>query len=74
MSYLDEQYSAFIEGGEKTNKVHVLGRDRVMTKEGRKCMIIYKGKKMSLTDARELEKKIAKEKKKGKKSKRFSFF
>lgn len=46
------------------NLVVVLGRQRKVTKVGRKSMITYKGKQISLTEARALEKKQQKEKKK----------
>lgn len=39
-----------------TKKVNVLGRERTVTKEGRKSMITYKGQKLSLSEARALEK------------------
>ena len=45
-------------GGQPNLKVTVLGRDRVITKVGRKSMITYKGKQVSLTEAREIERKI----------------
>jgi hypothetical protein len=47
-------------GGKKhpSQKVHVLGRDRKVTKDGRKSMITYKGKQICLTDARKLEKSL----------------
>ena len=40
---------------------HVLGRDRNVTKVGRKSMITYKGKQICLTEARKLEKKLKKQ-------------
>lgn len=46
------------------SKVYVLGRDRKVVKVGRKSMITYKGKQISLTEARALEKKLTAEKKK----------
>jgi hypothetical protein len=44
------------EGGRQLKLV--LGRSRKITKVGRKSMITYKGKQMSLTEARALEKKL----------------
>lgn len=50
-------------GGSKTNnKVHVLGRDRIVTKKGRTCYVTYQKKEIPLSKARELE-KVAKKSK-----------
>ena len=51
------------QSGSKSTKIHVLGRDRVVTKVGRKSMITYKGKQICLTEAREIERKIKANKK-----------
>jgi hypothetical protein len=40
----------------KPDKIHILGRDRLIRKVGRKKMITYKGEQISLTAARALEK------------------
>lgn len=53
-----------LQTGGASTKVRVLGMDRKVTKVGRKSMITYKGKLLSLTEARALEKKLAAEKKK----------
>jgi hypothetical protein len=45
------------------HKVKVLGRERVVYKQGRSNMICYKGKMIPLKDARALEKKLKKQKK-----------
>jgi hypothetical protein len=47
-----------------SNKVRVLGRERNVTKVGRKQMVTYNGKQICLTDARKLEKQLASSKKK----------
>ena len=44
----------------RTKKVKVLGRERRVTKEGTKAFISYKGKKMALSEARDLEAKLKK--------------
>lgn len=44
-------------GGSLTKKVFVLGRERKVTKIGRKSIITYKGQQISLRDARVLDKK-----------------
>jgi hypothetical protein len=41
-----------------SNKVRVLGRERNVTKVGRKQMVTYNGKHICLTDARKLEKQL----------------
>ena len=46
-----------------SNKVRVLGRERNVTKVGRKQMVTYTGKQICLTDARKLEKQLARYKK-----------
>ena len=48
------------EGGSKSNKVRVLGRDRVVSKIGRVAYITYEKQQMRLTDARKLEKEKSK--------------
>lgn len=48
---------------QSTHKVHVLGRDRVVTKMGRASMVTYRGQKITLTEARTLEKKQQQKKK-----------
>jgi hypothetical protein len=45
-----------------TQKIVVLGRERVLTKKGRSWVLRYKGKDITLTEARAEEKRIAKEK------------
>jgi hypothetical protein len=51
---------AFPGGGVGSKKVRVLGRLRKVTKVGRKSMVTYQGKLISLSDARKLEKAIKK--------------
>lgn len=46
-----------------STKVLVLGRERVVTKVGRKSMVTYKGVQMGLTEARQLERELKKKKK-----------
>lgn len=41
-------------------KIHILGRNRNVTKEGRKSMVTYQGKCISVTDARIIEKQLNK--------------
>jgi hypothetical protein len=43
-------------------QIHILGRTRNITKEGRKRMITYQGKCISMTDARIIEKQLVKTK------------
>jgi hypothetical protein len=51
-------------GSKKSStKTLVLGRERVVTKVGRKSMVTYKGKQMGLTEARQLERELKKKKK-----------
>jgi hypothetical protein len=45
--------AAFANGGQ-ANKIFILGRKRLIKKIGRKSMITYKGKLISLTEARKL--------------------
>jgi len=45
-------------GGSLKKKVWVLGRERLVTKVGRKQLVVYKGQKIGLTEARELERKL----------------
>lgn len=47
----------------ESKKVHVLGRDRKVVRKGRAFVLTYKGQEITLTQARELEKGIAKAKK-----------
>lgn len=55
---LKPQYSQYIQVGCSSLTKLVLGRRRKITKMGRKSMITYKGKHMSMTEARALEKKL----------------
>jgi len=64
--YLVRDYIAMANGllkiipqqtGSQPNKIHILGRDRVLRKEGNKCMIIYNKQLISVQDARKLEKR-----------------
>lgn len=50
---------------ENNELVHVLGRARKVTKVGRKSMVTYEGRQYSLTEARQLEKVLARKKKIG---------
>lgn len=43
-------------GGVKKKKIHILGRERVLTKEGRCYMLTYMKKRITLGEARKLEK------------------
>ena len=49
--------------GGNTQLVYVLGRNRKITVEGRKKLVTYKGRQITLGEARKLEKKLAAEKK-----------
>lgn len=56
-------YEKQVRLGGSGGHVIILGRLRKVTKVDRKSMVTYKGKQISLTEARALEKKLAKEKK-----------
>ena len=42
-------------GGKASNKIRILGRERKIYKDGRKSYIIYMKQRLSLTEARKLE-------------------
>lgn len=48
-----------LSGGKIKKKLHILGRERLLTKEGRKYMLTYKKKRISLAEARKLEKELS---------------
>jgi len=45
-------------GGAKPRKVKVLGRERIVRRQGRKCFVTYKGKQLGLKEAKALEKEL----------------
>lgn len=49
-------------GKQLNNKLRILGRERKIYKDGRKCFIIYHKQHLSLTEARKLEKQMMKRK------------
>lgn len=46
-----------------SQKMYILGRERVLSKEGRAWMLTYQKKKITLTEARELERQQSQKKK-----------
>jgi tRNA A-37 threonylcarbamoyl transferase component Bud32 len=55
-------YRSQLSGGSKshtTRKIHILGRLRVLKKEGRKWMLTYKKKRISLSEARKIDRALA---------------
>lgn len=52
-------------GGSRSNKrkVHICGRDRVVTKQGRFSYVTIKGEKVSMSKAKEMDKAYKKNKK-----------
>jgi hypothetical protein len=56
ISHMQHKYK--ILGGGGSNKIRILGRERVIRKVGRKQYVMYKGSLLPLKDARELEKTL----------------
>jgi hypothetical protein len=59
----DEKEQKQKQKGAGRKMVHILGRDRVVRRVGRKQMVTYKGSSLSLTEARALEKQLQRQRK-----------